>query len=136
MGNLGHNPATPRSTQSVPRGEYMLSNPNNAHWKSWPKSAICPGQLSRPIIYSTDNFKLHNFFSLEWPHQTPLKRFLNWFCGYEGHNEETKKAAMEHQRRMAKITSLKQDPRAKIFLNINLVAISCICVSMFVYFSI
>ncbi|XP_031552870.1 sodium/glucose cotransporter 5-like [Actinia tenebrosa] len=82
------------------------------------------------------NLEKHDAVYEKLPHQTPLKRLLSWFCGYEGRNYETKRAAMEHQRRMATITSLEQDRRAKMFLNINLIAISCICVSMFVYFSI
>ncbi|XP_031552872.1 sodium/glucose cotransporter 1-like isoform X2 [Actinia tenebrosa] len=70
------------------------------------------------------------------PHPSRIKRFYSWFCGYEAGSEEAKKAAMQQQQRLAIICSLKQNSKAKIFLNANFLFISVLCVFMMVYFSV
>ncbi|EDO43582.1 predicted protein [Nematostella vectensis] len=70
--------------------------------------------------------------------QSRLRRFVSWVCGYEQvvSLDTARRTAVEHQQRMRLITSLEQDPRAKIFLNANLVVISIACISIFIYFSV
>ena len=64
------------------------------------------------------------------------KRFYSWFCGYEAGTEEAKKAAHEQRERLAEITSLEQDPVAKVFLTVNVVIILIVCLVLFIYFSV
>ncbi|XP_020891932.1 sodium/glucose cotransporter 4 [Exaiptasia diaphana] len=63
-------------------------------------------------------------------------RMLNWFCGYDEGSDEAHKAAMAQQKRMDAISSLEQDSRAKLFLQVNLVIILCVGLSLYIYFSV
>lgn len=67
--------------------------------------------------------------------QTYWRRGYDWFCGYD---DSLKGKAMlsKHQAHLRKITSLKQRPIAKIFLNINLVIILLVATILYIYFSI
>ncbi|CAH1791826.1 unnamed protein product [Owenia fusiformis] len=71
----------------------------------------------------------------EEKHRSILKRGYDWFCGFDT-TEEGLQTALKHEAHLQKITSLKQDPRAKIFLNINLVIIFIIGIFLYIYFSI
>lgn len=62
------------------------------------------------------------------------RRALMWFCGLDS-SEVAEALEHEQDTRVAKITSLKQDPRAKLFLNINAVCLICITIFMYIFFS-
>ncbi|XP_031552878.1 sodium/myo-inositol cotransporter-like [Actinia tenebrosa] len=68
--------------------------------------------------------------------RSPIRRFYNWFCGYETGSEEAVKAAIEQEQRISIVTSLEQDPRAKIFLQVNVAIILCIGLALYIYFSV
>ncbi|KAI0223188.1 Sodium/myo-inositol cotransporter [Lamellibrachia satsuma] len=69
------------------------------------------------------------------PHKPSLwRRTMLWFCGLDS-SEVAEALEHEQETRVAKITSLKQDPRAKFFLNINAIFLVCITVFMYIFFS-
>eukprot|EP00057_Strongylocentrotus_purpuratus_P030522 XP_781922.3 PREDICTED: sodium/myo-inositol cotransporter [Strongylocentrotus purpuratus] len=63
-----------------------------------------------------------------------VRRAYDWFCGYDD-TAKGKELLKEQQERLSKITSLKQDPRAKVFLNINLVLIIGVTTFMYLFYS-
>ncbi|XP_076029908.1 sodium/mannose cotransporter SLC5A10-like [Oratosquilla oratoria] len=63
-----------------------------------------------------------------------FKRAWVWLCGYETESL-TKEEQSEMQDHLRNITSLEQDPRAKMFLNANLVIVIVIGVGLFVFFT-
>lgn len=76
------------------------------------------------------------FFVSENTLGSKTKRFYSWFCGYEAGTDEAKEAAHQQHKRLAEITSLEQDPVAKIFLNVNVVIILIIGLVLYIYFSV
>ncbi|XP_038046869.1 sodium/glucose cotransporter 4-like isoform X2 [Patiria miniata] len=69
----------------------------------------------------------------EW--KSLARRGYDWFCGYDDSSLGQAKAR-EHRVHLREVTALKQDPRAKIFLNTNLVIILLITPTFLVIFSI
>ncbi|XP_033640936.1 sodium/myo-inositol cotransporter-like [Asterias rubens] len=67
--------------------------------------------------------------------KTVLRRGYDWFCGYDDSSAGRIKARKQ-QEHLKKVSSLKQDPKAKIFLNINLVCILLITTTMYIIFTI
>lgn len=60
-----------------------------------------------------------------------LRTSCLWVFGLEDNS-----VAKEEPKGGSLISSLEQDPRARIFLNINLVVIVAICIGLFAYFSV
>ncbi|XP_071486105.1 sodium/myo-inositol cotransporter-like [Diadema antillarum] len=67
--------------------------------------------------------------------RTKWRRAYDWFCGYDD-TAKGQLALREQEERLKKITSLKQDPRAKFFLNVNLVLIIGFATFMYAFFSV
>lgn len=67
--------------------------------------------------------------------KNPCRRGYDWFCGYDD-TIKGQSEAQKHQEHLKKITSLKQNPKAKIFLNLNLVIILLVATTLYIYFSI
>lgn len=63
-----------------------------------------------------------------------LRRGYDWFCGIDDSTEGQRKAA-EQQARISKITSLSQDPRAKVGLFVVLVILCTLDVFLYIVFS-
>ena len=61
---------------------------------------------------------------------------LQFFCGMSDDVESEKKTAEEQAEHLRDITSLKQNPIAKMVLRANLILILCIAVFMYIFFSI
>ncbi|XP_038051759.1 sodium/myo-inositol cotransporter-like [Patiria miniata] len=68
-------------------------------------------------------------------HKSSLRRGYDWFCGYDD-TFAGKTKACQHQAHLKEVSALKQDPRAKIFLNINLVIIILVTTTAYVIFSV
>ncbi|XP_022083327.1 sodium/myo-inositol cotransporter-like isoform X2 [Acanthaster planci] len=64
-----------------------------------------------------------------------VRRGYDWFCGYDDTFAGRTKAC-QHRAHLREVSALKQDPRAKIFLNINLVLIILVASTLYVIFSI
>ena len=64
-----------------------------------------------------------------------MRRGYDWFCGYDD-TFAGKDKARQHQAHLKEVTSLKQDPRAKIFLNANLVLVLLVAVTLYTIFTI
>ena len=60
------------------------------------------------------------------------KKLCNWFCGLDADSAEST-AQNEH---LEKLTCLEQDPKAKTFLNVNLVIILLLGFFLFAIFSV
>ncbi|XP_038051758.1 sodium/glucose cotransporter 5-like [Patiria miniata] len=68
-------------------------------------------------------------------HKSVVRRGYDWFCGYDD-TFAGKAKARQHQVHLKEVSALKQDPRAKIFLNINLVLILLVASTLYIIFSI
>ena len=67
--------------------------------------------------------------------EEPLwRRGLLWFCGLQD-TEESQQAASEQTEHLKKITSLKQNRKAKLFLLINAFIICFIAIFMYGFFT-
>ncbi|XP_014675531.1 PREDICTED: sodium/glucose cotransporter 4-like isoform X2 [Priapulus caudatus] len=64
-----------------------------------------------------------------------VKPAWDWFCGYD-YSPAGELSQAEFRRHLHKLTSLKQDPRAKWFLNVMLVIVLAVALFLFVFFSI
>ena len=91
----------------------------------------------RRQLYKSMNFFQYYYFVTERPdiEKTVLRRGYDWFCGYDDSSAGRIKARKQ-QEHLKKVSSLKQDPKAKIFLNINLVCILLITTTMYIIFTI
>ena len=68
------------------------------------------------------------------PKLSLLRRGYNWFCGIDDTPEGLRKAE-EQSARIKKITSLSQDPRARLGLFIGLVVLCTLDVFLYIFFS-
>ena len=97
----------------------------NKMYKIFNKSSIFPSSDN------TDGVKI-----IPQQEKTLWRRGYNWFCGFE---DETSGSAMmkakEMAQRLQKITNLEQNPKIKLFLNVNLGFIICIATVLYVYFT-
>ena len=97
----------------------------NNIYKIFNKSSILPSSEN------TDGVKI-----IPQREKTLWRRGYNWFCGFE---DETSGSAMmkakEMAQRLQKITNLEQNPKIKLFLNVNLGFIICIATVLYVYFT-
>lgn len=59
-----------------------------------------------------------------------------FFCGMSNNSAELKKTTDEQREHLQQIISLKQDPRARLFLQVNVVLICIVAVFLFIFFSI
>ena len=66
-----------------------------------------------------------------------LGRLTSWFCGVEARDDaENSEAASRHRDRLQRISSLKQHPIIKLFLDINAVVVVLLGVFIYIYFSV
>ncbi|XP_033116002.1 sodium/myo-inositol cotransporter-like isoform X2 [Anneissia japonica] len=63
------------------------------------------------------------------------KKGYDWFCGYDD-TMKGKQKAQKHREHLKAVTSLEQDPKAKIFLNVNLVVIIGVATFLYIFFSV
>ena len=63
-----------------------------------------------------------------------IRRGYDWFCGFDD-SADGIQSQRQQQEHLRKITSLKQDPKAKLFLNINLAFLVCLATFLYVFFS-
>ena len=68
------------------------------------------------------------------PFRTALTRGWNWFCGFDDTAEGVLQKKKQEQH-LQNITSLKQDKKKMVILNVNLVFLVALCVFLFVFFS-
>lgn len=68
------------------------------------------------------------------PRKSVIRRGYDWFCGFDD-SEEGALSAQEQAERLQKITSLKQDKRAKVFLLANLIVLFAIGTFLYAFFS-
>ncbi|XP_071962661.1 sodium/myo-inositol cotransporter-like [Antedon mediterranea] len=95
-----------------------------------------------PPPYEEDGIELENTESLSNGAVVEIrkevsccKKGYDWFCGFD----DSVKGRLENQKyedRLKKINTLKQDKRAKIFLNINLVVILGVATFCYIFFSV
>lgn len=65
------------------------------------------------------------------------KKTYKWLCGIEIQNEDTAVAEqVREEERMKKLSSLKQDPRVNLFLNINLCIIFAVGAFLYIFFTV
>ena len=87
-----------------------------------------------------ESFKPHilNFLALPESSvekkQSLVRRGYDWFCGFDD-SADAVRSREEQQEHLRKITSLKQNPKAKLFLNINLAFLVCLATFLYVFFS-
>ena len=67
--------------------------------------------------------------------KSKVRKFVNWFCGYEAGTQEAVRAAQANKLHLQNLTSLKQDPYAETFLKGNLVLILAVGLYLYIYFS-
>ncbi len=65
---------------------------------------------------------------------THIRRAYDWFCGFDD-TERGEISRQYQQEHLKKITSLKQDGRAKLFLNLNLAFIVSLAAFLYAFFS-
>jgi len=67
-------------------------------------------------------------------HKPVWKRAFEWFCGFDD-SEQGVLNAQKQQERIEKITSLKQDKTARIFLFVNVLILFALAIFLYIFFS-
>ncbi|XP_028415401.1 sodium/glucose cotransporter 4-like [Dendronephthya gigantea] len=63
------------------------------------------------------------------------RKTYKWLCGLEAGHEDAVKAERQQEERIKKLSSLKQDPRTSLILNINLGIIFSVGLFLYLYFT-
>nr|XP_054753048.1 sodium/myo-inositol cotransporter-like [Lytechinus pictus] len=92
------------------------------------------------MMGSAENAKPDNhasaFHSVGQRRMNGCNRLIGWFCGYGIESTESQRKAREEEKRIRHIKSIEQDPRAKIFIYINMVILIGLSVFLYVFFSV
>ncbi|XP_033116053.1 sodium/myo-inositol cotransporter-like [Anneissia japonica] len=67
--------------------------------------------------------------------RSACKKGYDWFCGYDDTMIGREKA-QQHREHLKAVTSLEQDPKAKLFLNVNRIFAIGIVTFIYIYFSV
>ena len=68
--------------------------------------------------------------------ETMFKKAYKWLCGLDVNgSQNTVNAEQEQEERIKKLSSLKQDPRTSLILNINLGIIFSVGLFLYIYFT-